>query len=92
MRTRAKELRKHLEYIVPQIRLVMLKEPGVKAKCITMPGEVERFVEPLKFHDVEHFISLIKAGELMNIPVLDHIIVAATGIRSIREFHPNLWS
>ncbi len=52
MRTRANELRKHLEYMVPQLRLVILKEPGVKAKCITMHGDVERFVEPLKYSDV----------------------------------------
>src|SRR5208282_902351 len=58
MRTKARELRKHLEYMVPQIRLVMLKEPGVTAKSITVPGDVERFVEPLKYNDVENFVSL----------------------------------
>jgi DNA repair protein RadC len=152
-----RDLRKHLEYMIPQIRLVMLREPETKAKPITMPADVERFLEPLKYNDVEQFVALhldaksnvigyqivsqgtltsslvhprevfkaailsnsnslivahnhpagsldpsdddrsttrqlIEAGQLLQIPVVDHIIVSVKGIRSVREYYPYLWS
>lgn len=36
---------------------------------------------------------LIKAGRLLSIPVVDHLVIGdlQTGNRSIRESHPHLW-
>jgi DNA repair protein RadC len=34
---------------------------------------------------------LIKAGDLLNVKVIDHIIVSSNGIQSLRELRPALW-
>jgi len=151
-----KNLKKHLRYIVPQMRLALIKEPGVKPQLINRPADLERFVEPLKMYSEEHFVSfhldarnhvigyhivshgtvtaslvhprevfkaallanshaiivahnhpagslvpsqedldvtetLIKAGQLLGVNVLDHVIVSSNGIQSLREIHDRLW-
>lgn len=35
--------------------------------------------------------QLIQAGKLLGIEVLDHLIVSFNGIRSIREYYPEVW-
>lgn len=152
-----RKLANHLKYMVPEIRLALIREPGAKGLPVQCPEDVEKFVEPLRFYDTEHFVAfhlnarhevtayciiskgtvsaslvhprevfkaavmsnayailvahnhpggsltpsredletteqLVKAGKLMGIPVLDHVIVAAGGIYSIRENRPDLWS
>lgn len=152
----SRTLKKHLKYIVPQMRLALIKEPGVKPQQICRPDDLDKFVEPLRWYSEEHFVSfhldarhgvigchvvshgtisgslvhqrevfkmallanshsiivahnhpagsltpseedldvtkkLIKAGELMGVHVLDHVIVAAHDIVSIRETHGHLW-
>lgn len=153
----SRSLEKHLKYIVPEMRLALIKEPGVKPQAIIGPEDMERFVEPLKHYAEEHFIAfhldgknqvvgyqmvsrgtltaslvhprevfkaallanshalivahnhpagsltpslediettevLIKAGNLLSVKVLDHIIVSSNGIQSLRELRPKLWS
>lgn len=34
---------------------------------------------------------LIEAGEMLELPILDHIIVGSQGICSIKSIHPELW-
>lgn len=51
------QLKKHLKYIVPQMRLALIKEPGGKPQTIKCPDDIERFVEPLKHFDTEHFVT-----------------------------------
>ena len=52
-------LKKHLRYIVPEIRLALIKEPcSKKPQAINHPGDIEQFVEPLKHYSEEHFVSL----------------------------------
>ncbi len=152
----ARPLRKHLKYLIPQYRLVLVKEPGVTPKNITSPDDIEQFIEPLKHYAEEHFVAfhldakfagvghqivshgtvtaslvhprevfkaailsnsyalivahnhpagsltpsaediettrtLIDAGKLLGIQVIDHIIVSSNGHRSIRESRPELW-
>lgn len=152
----SRTLKKHLKYIVPEIRLALIKEPGGKPQEIRCPDDIERFVEPLKFYAEENFVSffldaknqvmgyhivsrgtvssslvhmrevfkaallanssaiivahnhpagsltpssedievtetLIKAGALMGISVIDHIIVSSNGLSSLRETRPHLW-
>lgn len=152
----SRTLKKHLKYIVPEMRLALIKEPGVKPQAITGPDDLDRFVEPLKHYDTEHFVSfhldaknqvigyqivsrgtltaslvhprevfkaailansnalivahnhpagsltpspedievtetLIKAGDLLGVKVIDHIIVSSNGTQSLRESHPRLW-
>ncbi|MCA9818509.1 MAG: DNA repair protein RadC [Cyanobacteria bacterium HKST-UBA01] len=150
-------LKKHLRYIVPQMRLALIKEPGATPQSIRCPDDIERFVEPMKFYDTEHFVAfhldaknhvigyhivsqgtvtaslvhprevfkaallansnsiivahnhpagsltpsgedidvtstLIKAGELLGVSVVDHIIVSSNGITSLRESNSYLWN
>ena len=42
--------------------------------------------------DLETTAQLIKAGKLLGVTVVDHVIVTAGGIRSIRQSHPDLWA
>ncbi len=51
----SRRLKKHLKYIVPQIRLALIKEPGVEPSFILSPESLEKFVEPLKYYDT--FVS-----------------------------------
>lgn len=150
-------LKKHLRYIVPEMRLALIKEPGPNPLPINTPDDLEKFVEPLRHYSEEYFIAfhltarnevcnyqvishgslsaslvhprevfkgalianshaiivahnhpggsltpsredlettetLIKAGDLMGIKVIDHIIVSSNGLYSLRENRPNLWA
>ena len=145
-----------LKYIVPEMRLALIKEPGVKPLPINCPEDLERFVAPLKVYSEENFVSfhldaknqvigyhivshgtvtaslvhprevfkcallanshaiivahnhpagsltpskedlevtktLIKAGEILGVNVIDHIIVSSNGLSSLRETHGYLW-
>jgi len=151
-----RNLQKHLKYIVPELRLALIKEPSVKPQTVYSPDCLEQFVEPLKHFSEEHFVSfhmnarnqvigyhsvshgtvseslvhprevfkaallsnaysiivahnhpggsktassedinisktLIKAGDLMGVKVIDHIIVTADGLTSMREDYHYLW-
>ena len=152
-----RQLAKHLKYMVPEIRLALIREPESKALPVQCPQDVEKFVEPLKFYSEENFVSfflnarnevtgyfivskgtvsaslvhprevfkaailanayaiivahnhpggsltpsredletteqLIKAGKLLGITVVDHVIVSVSGIYSIREHRPECWN
>lgn len=41
--------------------------------------------------DLETTTQLVSAGKLLGVAVVDHIIVAHLGIRSIREYYPSLF-
>ena len=43
--------------------------------------------------DIETTEILVKAGKLLSIPVIDHLVIGdlQSGNRSIRESHPHLW-
>jgi DNA repair protein RadC len=149
-------LEKKLKYMVPEVRLALIREPGVEAQAVRCPEDVEKFVEPLKHFSEEHFVSfhldaksnvigyhvvshgtvsaslvhprevfkaailnnsmavlvahnhpagsrepseddlkitrtLVQAGQLMCVTVIDHVIVTARGIYSLREHYPALW-
>ena len=53
----SRTLKRHLRYIVPQMRLALIKEPGARPQAINRPDDLERFVEPLKHYDTEHFVG-----------------------------------
>jgi DNA repair protein RadC len=149
-------LKKHLKYIVPEMRLALIKEPGVKPQAIGSPEDLDRFIEPLKHYSEEHFVSfhldgknqvigyhivshgtltaslvhprevfkaallansnglivahnhpagsltpspedvevtkqLIKAGNILGVKIVDHIIVSSNGSQSLRELRSDLW-
>lgn len=50
-------LKKHFKYLVPQYRLILIKEPGVKPTPITDPISFHHFVQPLAHYSEEHFIA-----------------------------------
>lgn len=41
--------------------------------------------------DIETTEKLVAVGKMIGVPVIDHIIVAAKGITSLRENHPELF-
>ncbi|CAN5190205.1 hypothetical protein BH11CYA1_BH11CYA1_48760 [soil metagenome] len=149
-------LKKHLKYIVPELKLALIKEPGVKPHEIHGPQEIRRLIEPMKFYPEEHFVAfhldtkfqvigynevskgtvsaslvhprevfkaallssstaiicahnhpsgivkpsdediettrtLIKAGEILGVLVLDHVIIGGDDLYSLRENRPDLW-
>lgn len=156
-KTGVRKLARHLKYMVPQVRLALIREPQTKAPPVHCPEDLEKFVEPLKFYSEENFVSfflnarnevtgyfivskgtvsaslvhprevfkaailanayaiivahnhpggsltpsredletteqLIKAGKLLGVPVVDHVIVSVSGIYSIREHLSHFWN
>jgi len=153
----SKNLKKHLKYIVPEMRLALIKEPGANPLPVNCPDDLAKFVEPLRHYSEEYFIAfhlsatntvcnyqvvshgslsaslvhprevfkgaiianshalivahnhpggsltpsredldttetLIKAGDLLGVKLVDHIIVSSNGLCSLRENHPHLWT
>ncbi|MBZ0188600.1 MAG: hypothetical protein K8F91_20310 [Candidatus Obscuribacterales bacterium] len=43
-------LKKHLRYIVPEMKLALIKEPGKKPVAVKCPEDLEKFVEPLRLY------------------------------------------
>lgn len=41
--------------------------------------------------DIETTETLINAGKLLGVPVVDHVIVSSSGTCSLRETRPHLW-
>jgi DNA repair protein RadC len=41
--------------------------------------------------DLQTTEQLVKVGRLLGVSVLDHIIVSFRGIKSLREYHPDLF-
>lgn len=84
-RKESKPLKRHFKYIVPQYRLILVKEPGIKPTHIS---------DPISFHhreDIETTKQLIEAGKIMGVPVVDHCIVSSESMNSLRETEPQLW-
>ena len=52
-----RSLKKHYQYLIPQYRLILVKEPGVKPTAITSPISFHHFVQPLTQYSEEHFIA-----------------------------------
>jgi DNA repair protein RadC len=73
-------LRKHPRYIVPEIRLVLIKEPGPKPCPIYGPDDPARFVEPLRHYSEEHFVSffLDARNQVVGYHIVSHGTVAAS--------------
>lgn len=152
----SRTLKKLLKYIVPEMRLALIKEPGGNPLPINCPDDIEKFVEPLRHYSEEYFVcfhltarnevcnyqvishgslsaslvhprevfkgalianshalivahnhpggsltpsnevlettkTLITAGDLLGVKVIDHIIVSSNGLSSLRESHSYLW-
>ena len=61
-------LKKHLKYIVPEIKLALIKEPGVKLHSIHGPQEIERLIEPMKFYpDFVPSVFMCPHGEKLHV-------------------------
>jgi len=41
--------------------------------------------------DIETTRTLIEAGKILGVSLLDHLVVSSNGFTSIRETHPELW-
>lgn len=149
-------LKKHLKYLVPEIRLALIRESSKDPLPVWSPSDMEKFVEPLRHYSEERFVAfhldarsrvagyhivshgtvssalvhprevfkaallnnsyalivahnhpagsltpspedlettekLIKAGDLLGVLLIDHIIVSSNGISSLRETRPCMW-
>lgn len=42
--------------------------------------------------DIQLTRMLIEAGNMLELPILDHVIVGVRGVSSIKSLHPELWS
>lgn len=76
-------LKQHLKYIVPEMKLALIREPG-KPVPIVCPEDIARFVEPLKYNDTEHFVAF-------HLDALNHVIgyhVVSQGSVSMALVHP----
>lgn len=50
-------LKKHFKYLVPEYRLILIKEPGVEPMTITGPNSLLELAKPLAHYSEEHFIA-----------------------------------
>src|SRR5947209_7390044 len=73
-------LKKHLRYIVPQMRLVLIKEPGPNPSVIYSPADLDKFIEPLKHYSEEHFVSfhLDTKHQVIGYHIVSHGTVSAS--------------
>lgn len=53
----SRTLKKHLKYIVPEMRLALIKEPGTNPLPVNCPEDLDKFVEPLRHYSEEYFIA-----------------------------------
>lgn len=53
----SRSLKRQFKYLVPQYRLILVKEPGVKPAQISDPISFHHFVQPLAHYSEEHFIA-----------------------------------
>jgi len=53
----SRPLKRHFKYIIPEYRLVLVKEPGIKPTHISDPISFHHFVQPLAHYSEEHFIA-----------------------------------
>lgn len=53
-------LEQHLHYLIPEMRLILLKEPGTtkNPKYVGRAADLEPFIQPLKYYSEEHFVIL----------------------------------
>jgi DNA repair protein RadC len=151
------KLKKQLSYIIPQLKLVLIREDFEETESIRVPSDISKYVEPMRHLSEENFVAfhldaknniigyqvvsqgtltaslvhprevfksaflsnansmivahnhpagslsasvediettrqLLKAGKLLGVPIIDHIIVSFKGECSIREVHPYLWT
>jgi DNA repair protein RadC len=56
-RKTTRPLKKHFQYIIPQYRLILVKEPGIKPTQITDAIAFQHFIQPLTLYSEEHFIA-----------------------------------
>lgn len=53
----ARTLKRHLKYMMPEIKLALIREPGKAALPIQAPEDLERYAEPMKYYSEEHFVA-----------------------------------
>ena len=152
----SRTIKNHLRYIVPQMKLALIRESGPEPIVITSADSIGQFVEPLRHSSEEYFIAfhldtklrvtgfhevshgtlsaslvhsrevfkaallnnshaiivahnhpsgvedaskediettkrLIAGGELLGVQVIDHVIVTASSLYSLRENYSHLW-
>ena len=90
----SRTLKKHLKYIVPELRLALLKEPGAKPQPIHGPDCLEKFVEPLKHYAEEHFVAfhLDAKNQVIGYHIVSHGTVTASLVHPREVFKAALLS
>jgi len=90
----ARKLAKHLRYLIPQVRLALIREPETKALPVNCPEDMEKFMEPLKFYPEEHFVSffLNARNEVTGYSIVSHGTVSASLVHPREVFKAALLS
>lgn len=89
------KLKKHLRYIVPQIRLALIREPGSNSPIdVNSPCDIERFIEPLKHYAEEHFVAfhLNSRNQVTSYHIVSHGTVSASLVHPREVFKAALLS
>lgn len=73
-------LKKHPKYIVPEMRLALIKEPGPNPLPINTPDDLEKFVAPLRHYSEEYFLAfhLTARNEICNYQIISHGSLSAS--------------
>ncbi len=54
-----RELKKHLKYKIPQIKLAVLREPSdIQPAVMRTPGDVAQYLDPMRHLSEENFVTL----------------------------------
>jgi DNA repair protein RadC len=90
-----RDLKKHLKYKIPQIRLCILHEPTSQPlPAIHTPEDLEQYLEPMKHLSEEHFVALhlnVK-NQITGYHVVSHGTVSASLVHPREVFKAALLS
>lgn len=80
----SRDLKQHLRYLVPEMRLALIKEPAKAPTAIRCPEDIDLFIEPLRHYAEENFVSFHLNAKF---EVIGHQIISR-GTVSASLVHP----
>ncbi len=75
----SRKLKSHLKYLVPEIRLALIKETNTKPHAVLSPDNLAPLVEPLKYYADEHFVAfhLDAKNQVIGYQIVSHGTLSA---------------
>lgn len=90
-----RQLKKHLKYKIPQIKLAIVREPmNEPLPAIRTPADLEQYLEPLRHLPDEHFVALHlnTRNEVQGFQVISHGTVSSSLVHPREVFKAALLS